>query len=177
MWINRETTDELSPFYIGVYQENTPARGMTTLFINGVQSIDEVATRLYQGEQMCEHIYLGLDDSFDPGNWQAGNHTQSDKWDNFIKSVLSLGFLTTLCFDVKHTEWVLEGCYAENNNFIPMVSVKIPYLEQLRYNAVVRIDDKGYNTSNPGVWCHSLHELQDRTKFTTWNAHREVRKI
>ena len=61
MWINRETPDELSPFYIGVYQENTPARGMTTLFINGVQSIDEVATRLYQGEQMCEHIYLGLE--------------------------------------------------------------------------------------------------------------------
>ena len=108
--------------------------------------------------------------SFDPGDF-LNNSSVSNAWDNMIKSVLKLGVLTTLDFDVKHVEWVLGGCYAENDNFIPQISVKIPYLEQLRYNATIKIDDKDFKASNPGVWCHSLHDLLDRKMFTPWNKY------
>ena len=33
------------------------------------------------------------------------------------------------------------------------------------------IDDKGFDASNPGVWCHSLHDLMDREKFTDWGKY------
>jgi hypothetical protein len=164
-------TKENIDFFWGTEVENTPATGLTTLFVVGVHDIDEVVKQRDKTKTPCQHIYLGANQSFDPGDWQRGDLTASDSWDRFIKQVLNLGVLTTLDFDVKHVEWVLEGCYAENNNFIPQISVKIPYIEQLRYNATVKIDDIGFKVSNPGVWCHSLHDLMDRKTFTAWNEY------
>jgi len=147
--------------WIGLEVEKTPAYGTKTLFISGIQPIDIIKNLATTHE--CQHIYLGANMSFDP--------SVSDAWDHMIKSVLELELLTTLDFDVKHVEWVLEGCYAEHDNFIPQISVKIPYIEQLRYNATLKIDDKDFKASNPGVWCHSLHDLLDRKAFTPWNKY------
>ena len=33
------------------------------------------------------------------------------------------------------------------------------------------IDDKDFDATNPGVWCHSLHDLMDREKFTDWGKY------
>ena len=33
---------------------------------------------------------------------------------------------------------------------------------------MLKIDDKDFKATNPGVWSHSLHDLQDRKKFTPW---------
>jgi hypothetical protein len=52
-----------------------------------------------------------------------------------------------------------------------MVSVKLPYLQQLGYNATIKLDDKDFNATNPGVWCHSLHSLQNRSVFTSWSKY------
>jgi hypothetical protein len=60
---------------------------------------------------------------------------------------------------------------SENNRIIPMVSVKLPYIKLLNYNTTIKIDDKGFNQTNPGVWCHSLHKLMDREVFTPWSAY------
>jgi len=155
-------------FFVGIEVEHTPAFGLKTLFVTGIQPVDTIKTLVNQHE--CQHIYLGANMSFDPGDFLSDSST-SDAWDSMIKSVLKLGVLTTLDFDVKHVEWVLEGCYAENDNFIPQISVKIPYLESLRYNATIKIDDTAFKASNPGVWCHSLHDLLDRKLFTPWNKY------
>jgi hypothetical protein len=52
-----------------------------------------------------------------------------------------------------------------------MLSVKLPYIKQLGYNATLKIDDKDFEFSNPGVWCHSLHALQKRAVFTPWSKY------
>ena len=52
-----------------------------------------------------------------------------------------------------------------------MISVKLPYIQQLGYNAIIKLDDKDFKASNPGVWCHSLHDLMDREKFTDWSKY------
>ena len=36
---------------------------------------------------------------------------------------------------------------------------------------MVKIDDKDFKASNPGVWCHSLHELQKRRVYTDWSEY------
>jgi hypothetical protein len=50
-----------------------------------------------------------------------------------------------------------------------MISVKLPYIQQLGYNATIKLDDKDFAATNPGVWCHSVHDLMKRDQaFTDW---------
>jgi hypothetical protein len=86
-------------------------------------------------------------------------------------ALLRAGYWVTLDFDVRYTETVLEMLMVSHNKFIPVISCKIPYASQLGYNACVKIDDKDFQASNPGVWVHSLHDLQKRTKFTHWSEY------
>ena len=85
--------------------------------------------------------------------------------------MLEEGIWITLDFDVSLTESVLECGFTEYDNFIPMISVKLPYIGQLGYNATLKIDDKDFKASNPGVWCHSVHDLQTRKTFTDWTKY------
>jgi hypothetical protein len=156
-------------FFTGVEVEHTPAHGLKTLFVVGVHGAATIAAHARAEE--CSHIYLGANQSFDPGIWQDGGSRESDAWDGMIKDVLALGYMTTLDFDSKHIEWVCEGGYCENDLFIPQISVKLPYIRLLNYNATLKIDDKDYKATNPGVWCHSVHELMDRKVFTSWDKY------
>ena len=81
------------------------------------------------------------------------------------------GILCTLDLDVTAVAGLVEGPLVEYNNFIPMISVKIPYIQQLGYNATIKLDDRDFAATNPGVWCHSLHDLRDRAVFTDWSRY------
>ena len=35
----------------------------------------------------------------------------------------------------------------------------------------IKIDDKDFEATNPGVWCHSLHDLTNRAAFTDWSKY------
>jgi hypothetical protein len=155
-------------FFIGNEVEHTPAFGDRTLFVVGIQPIDLIKRMLNKYD--CYHIYLGANQSFNLGDNSINSHI-SESWDNLIRAVLNLNILTTLDFDVKYVEWVCKNGYAENNLFISQISVKIPYLQQLGYNAVLKIDDKDFKASNPGVWCHTLHDLTSHESFTSWSKY------
>ena len=152
-------------FFIGNEVENTPVKGMRTLFVIGVQSHDAIALNL----NGIEHIYFGANMSFpyidtnDSKNWSA--------WEQMIRPFLDQDYLCTLDIPISCVEGLLESGLCEHHNFIPMISAKIPYIQQLGYNATIKIDDIGFNKTNPGVWCHSLHTLMDRSKFTDWNQY------
>ena len=79
--------------------------------------------------------------------------------------------MVTLDYDAKYHEWILESGYNEDHNFISMISVKLPYVNQLNYNACIKIDDADFDHSNPGVWVHNIHPLLQRDKFTDWRAY------
>ena len=36
---------------------------------------------------------------------------------------------------------------------------------------MLKIDDKDFKATNPGVWTHSLHDLMDRETFTDWTKY------
>lgn len=146
-------------YFTGIEVEHTPAYGKKTLFVSGAHDYTTIHTIARDNE--VSHIYLGANQSFVPGI----------EWDVMINGVLENKWLTTLDFDVKYIDWVVEGGYCENNLFIPQISVKIPYIRLLNYNAMLKIDDKDFNASNPGVWCHRLHNLQDISKFTEWSQY------
>lgn len=166
--MNRDYSDGVKQnvtFFVGTEIEHTPAHGMKTLFVVGVQPVDLIMSHAKAYD--VEHIYLGANQSFEP----------TVEWDNMIKQLIDLCRLVTLDFDVKHVEWVLESGYTESRYFIPQVSVKIPYISQLGYLATLKIDDKGFAASNPGVWCHSIHELQAKDKFTSWDSYKKDKTI
>jgi hypothetical protein len=165
--------DDKATFFVGIEIEKTPAYGHKTLFVTGVQPVHEIISRALAYE--CTHIYFGANQSFpklavnDAKGWRP--------WEEMIGTVLKSGpregqeYLCTLDFDVSCVEGVLESCFCEFINFIPQISVKLPYLQQLGYNATIKLDDKDFKATNHGVWCHNLHDLLGRDRFTSWDQY------
>ena len=152
-------------FFTGIEVEKTPAFGKKTLFVTGIQKYADIKKH-YANEQ-CEHIFFGANHSYNPVTAE-----EFENWDLMIKIFLDKGIMCSL--DIPSTtnlEWFLDGELIENNNFIPQIRVVIPYIKQWNYNTMVKIDDRGFKETNPGVWCHSLHDLMDREKFTDWNKY------
>ena len=162
--MNREGHENAAFFY-GTEVEHTPALGKKTLFVVGVQTTDDIAAHI-QGR---EHIYFGANQSF--SNIDTNDYVKWTQWENMILPFLQKGYQCTLDIDVGCVEGLLESSLPEDNNFIPMISVKMPYIRQLGYNAVLKIDDKDFAATNPGVWCHSIHDLQNRDHFTDWSKY------
>lgn len=166
--MNRDYTDGEHngiTFFVGEEVEHSFAKGMRTLFITGIQSHDAIvsAAECAPGREI-EHLYFGANQSFDPKE-----DSEFAEWEAMIKPFLKDGTWVTLDIDVKHAERMLEMGLTEYNTFIPMISVKLPYINQYGYNAVVKIDDKDFKASNPGVWCLHLHQLMSPAVFTHWN--------
>ena len=162
--MNREG-HENAKFFYGTEVEHTPALGKKTLFVVGVQSVDDIVANI----QGCEHIYFGANQSFP--NINTTDFIKWSQWENMILYFLQKGYLCTLDIDVNCVEGLLESSLTEDHNFIPMISVKLPYIKLLGYNATLKIDDKDFAATNPGVWCHSIHELQNRDHFTDWSKY------
>jgi hypothetical protein len=163
--MNREGHENTS-FFTGTEVEHTPAFGLKTLFVVGTQSVEDIANHLHG----CEHIYFGANQSF-PKYLDINDSVSWSKWDLPIRHFLDLGYWCTLDIDVANVEGMLEGMLTEYHNFIPMISVKLPYIQQLGYNAIIKLDDKDFRATNPGVWCHSVHDLQKRSVFTDWSKY------
>jgi hypothetical protein len=165
--------EEQVTMFTGVEIERTPAYGMKTLFVVGVQPFEKLIKQA--GIYNCKHIYFGANQSFpkvdvnDARVWK--------QWEVMIKHCLDADYWCTLDLDVAQVEGLLEGPLVEYRRFIPQLSVKIPYLTQLGYNATIKIDDKDFDSSNPGVWCHSLRDLTTTEAFTSWDAYSEDKII
>lgn len=152
-------------FFVGTEVEKTPAYGMKTLFVNGVHSY--TAVKQHIANEQIEHVFFGANHSYNPITAE-----EFDIWDTMIGVFLKEGFLCSL--DIPSTvnmEWFMDGGLIEYDNFIPQIRVVLPYVEQWNYNTMIKIDDKDFKASNPGVWCHSLHDLMDRNKFTDWSKY------
>ena len=154
-------------FFTGVEVEKTPAYGIKTLFVTGLNDPSIIREQL--GEE--KHIFFGANHSFDPAS-QKHSADYYEEWEKMITPFLNDGLLCSLDIPLNATELFLEGPLVEYENFIPQIRVPIPYIKQWNYNTMLKIDDKGFEATNPGVWCHSLHDLMDRSKFTVWNDYK-----
>ena len=154
-------------FFIGTEIEHTPAYGMRTLFVVGVQDAQIIISLAKNND--CKHIYFGANQSFP--KLEINDAVEWSEWEDMISECLEDGFLCTLDLDVAQVEGLVEGRLIEYRNFIPQISVKLPYLQQLGYNATIKLDDINFNATNHGVWCHMIHDLTKREKFTSWNEY------
>lgn len=164
------TIDRVSPdFFVGTEVENSPAKGMTTLFVVGLQPVKNILK--IAKKTNIRHIYLGANMSLH--NLANDDHNTWREWDRMMEGLLESGHIDYITVDIEasQVEGFLESLMSEENRVIPMISVKLPYTKLLNYNTTIKIDDKGFNQTNPGVWCHSLHDLMNRKTFTPWSAY------
>jgi hypothetical protein len=158
---------EHTTYFVGTEVEHSPALGQRTLFVIGVQDSTQIMQHAQQ--QACTHIYFGANQSFpqlavdDADAWRP--------WERMIADCLDAEFLCTLDLDISCAEGLLESGLVERHNFIPMLSVKLPYIRQFPYGTTIKLDDRDFRATNPGVWCHSLHDLQKRSRFTDWSKY------
>jgi len=154
-------------FFTGVEVEKTPAHGMRTLFVTGLNDPSIIRDHA----QDVKHIFFGANHSFDPA---SQNHSADyyEEWEKMIEPFLKQDYWCSLDIPINAAEEFLEGPLVEYDRFIPQIRVPIPYIKLWNYNTMLKIDDKGFEATNPGVWCHSLHDLMDRSKFTEWNEYK-----
>jgi hypothetical protein len=156
--------------FLGTEVERTPAYGMKTLFVVGIQDPgDIVDTANFYG---AKHIYLGANQSFNL------DYCDILDWNDMFYALKEADFWITLDYDAKYYTEVLESGYDfEYDRFVPMISVKLPYINHLGYNACIKLDDSDFRKSNHGVWVHRVHDLQDTGEFTDWSKYTQDRII
>lgn len=159
--MNRDGHEAVKFFY-GTEVEHTPAYGKQTLFVVGVQPVEDIE-KAYKD---CEHIFFGANHSYDP---PKDSIEEYGEWEYMIKYFLKQGILCTLDVPYSQLEEIHDDGYDEYNNFIAQLRISIPYVSSNNYNTMVKIDDKDFDATNPGVWTHNLHKLMDRTVFTPWS--------
>ena len=155
-------------YFVGNEVEHTPAYGMKTLFITGLQPIEEIENHLSKVTRKdINHIFFGANHSYNPSIPE-----EHHAWEDMIMHFLNRGYLCSLDIPMNQVEEFHEGGLCEHDNFIPQIRVPIPYIRLWNYNTMLKIDDKDFKATNPGVWSHSLHTLMDRSKFTDWSQYK-----
>ena len=164
--MNRDYTSGIADniiFFVGTEVEHTPAYGMRTLFVTGIQPVEHIASNL----QSCQHIFFGANHSYNPQTYE-----EHKAWEDMILFFLDKDYLCSLDIPLNQVEEFHESGYCERDNFIPQIRVPIPYVKLWNYNTMLKIDDRDFKATNPGVWSHSLHTLMDRSKFTDWTQYK-----
>ena len=162
-------------FFVGQEVEHTPMRGHPTLFVIGIQPIKDILKHVAHHPDGINHVYFGANQSFprltaaDAKEWKA--------WSRMISDVLAEGLWVTLDLDISSVEGLVETGLCEHYNFIPMISAKLPYIDQLGYNAVLKLDDQDFQATNHGVWCWNVHELKHRGHFTNWSEYTQDERL
>ncbi len=165
-------------FFTGYEVEHTVAYGMYTLFVVGTPSLKDILaiaedSQSYTDEsKRIKQIYFGTSQSFNPvsyDDWKV--------WNDRIMGCLEAGYWVCLDFDVKYAEEIHEEGWCESDRFIPMISVKLPYIKLYNYNTTLKIDDRTWGATNPGVWTHQLHDLMSKDKYTYWDQYTQDTKL
>ena len=157
-------------YFTGNEVEHTPAYGMYTLFVTGVQPTIHIEEMLLQYDQI-EHIFFGANHSLQGKVGPTHTHRPLACWSDMIKYFLHKDYWCSLDIPIDCAEDILQWGLQEYNNFIPQIRVPIPSVKKWNYNTMVKIDDKGFAETNPGVWSHRLHDLMDANKFTDWSKY------
>ena len=153
-------------YFVANEVEQTPAYGMRTLFVVGLQIAEEIVELARKFN--CHNIYFGTGTTFLPNSEE-----EVAEWDYVISQVIAQDFWATLDFDSNLAHYVHSMTVSKHRRFIPMISVKVDNFRGFNYNATLKLDDVDFDSTNPGVWCWSLSDLLVRDHFTDWEEYRD----
>lgn len=153
---------EGAEFFIGGEVEHTPAYGKRTLFVVGRQPVDTIIK--HARENSCTHIFMGANHYFE-------TDINDTYWNKAIGELLDRGFWVSIEYEA-HLHGVALKMFEEkiwkSRYFIPLLSVRIPYVQTSSPNLTIKIDDVNFKSTNDGVWCMHHTEATDSNRFTSW---------
>ena len=163
-------------FFTGDEVEHTPAYGMKTLFVVGLQSTDTV--QKYLEYSSAKHIFFGANHSF-------SDRVFVDEWVELIEHFLKQGIWCSLDIPLELAKYIKESNLNNYAKFIPQLRVVIPDVAGWNANTTVKIDDIGFNKTNSGVWVHQLKKLtveddhlnDTNSTFTSWKMYRNDKPL
>jgi hypothetical protein len=158
-------------FFTGVEVERTPAYGQMTLFVTGVQDTSKIE-ELYN-KHNCSHIFFGA-------NHSLQRYYPSPKieiWERMITPFLARGILCSLDIPLDIVESVNAFKFSKHPNFIPQIRIPLPHIEKMNDSTMIKLDDKGYDQTNPGVWTIKLKDLRENNKLTEWSEYTNDKEI
>lgn len=161
-------------YFTGYEVEHTVCHGMKTLFVVGTPPVEEILQQANRDVDI-KHIYFGTSQSFP--DIEVDDAEEWHKWESVIQKCLDEGYWCTLDLDVAQVEGLAEGGLLDSNRFVPMISVKIPYIKLFNYNTTLKIDDTTWGHSNPGVWTHQLHTLMSKDNYTHWDQYTQDTEV
>jgi len=142
-------------FNITTEVRKIPTYKKETLYVNGIQPVIKILEQINFNN--VKAVYFGANNSF---NLMTHNIEEYEE--------MILGVMTPLpniqyCleFNNKYIMDFLETQLAENS-LIPVITVDLPYIQQLSYQTVLQIQGK----SNPGIWSNELNIVKDSKIFT-----------
>jgi hypothetical protein len=172
MGLNTEERQAIT-YFTGYEVEHTICHGKFTLFVVGTPPVEEIIAKADAAG--VEHIYFGTSQSFP--NIGVNDAEEWNKWSNTIKACLVEGFWCSLDLDVAQVEGLHETGLCEEQRFVPMISVKLPYIQLLNYNTTIKLDDRTWGDTNSGVWTHQLHDLMTKDKYTYWDQYTQDKPV
>jgi len=158
--LNREGHENVD-FFTGIEVEKSPAYGLKTLFVVGLQPRKAIEEQLRKNK--VQQIYFGTNATFDIEKcWE---------FEDMILPFLD-EYKCCLDFDSAHLFWIVESKIIDHDNFLPMISLKMPQIEKLK-NATLKLDDIDFEATNPGVWCHRIENLMSWKSCTLWDEYKK----
>lgn len=150
-------------FFVGPEAEYTSANGKKTLFVVGSQKTETIE-ELTKSHKIS-HVYFGTSGSFS---------LNGNNWEKQLVYFLDRGYTVSLEYPANLHGDILNllspGIW-QSRLFVPVMTVKIPRLEDSNPNLTLKIEDLGFQYSNPGVWCLNCHELTDNNRLTGWHEY------
>lgn len=164
--MNRQGHENVE-YFLGPEVELTPAHGKRTLFVVGFQELDEVIAKAR--ETKVTHVYLGANHSFNVKEVLVAK--AGPAWNTLVAGLLDRGFFVSIDYEAHLHVNALElftPSVWQSRLFIPILSVRIPKVQNSSLNLTIKIDDIDFNATNEGVWCMSYREATDSNRFTGW---------
>ena len=150
-------------FFMGVELEDTPAKGLKTLFCANPKAsfaqLHSMLTRLG-----CYHLYLGANQS-----WNESWGGVADMLFDVALKMAGCGIWVTLDMPVA----VANRLHLPQHKLIiPVLRVPIARIKQYGPNMRVRIDDTGWDQTNEGVWVLPAAQLTPEQHLTKWHEYK-----
>ena len=170
-------TKDNAIFFTGVEVERTSAYGQMTLFVTGVQDINKIE-ELYN-KHNCTHIFFGANHSLQLiMDWKSQPPTAILKtWEPMIEHFLNKEIQCSLDIPITMVEAVMASSFSKHKNFIPQIRVPLPHILEMNDNTMIKLDDKGYDQTNPGVWTIKLKNLRENNELTKWSEYTNDKEI
>jgi len=154
--------------FSGVEIEHTPAYGLQTLFLaRNDLTFDQIQELAVLSN--AKAIYYGANRSYMHSHFQ-----QVLQVIKFIEH----GYYVTVDYPFELHQMVSQK-YAliwKHEKFIPFCSIIMPNSEE-DPSLYFKIDDIGFNKTNPGVWTMSMKDFKSKAGYTKWDDYKKDEPI